>query len=810
MSVGIGFLNKFLDDGLPASFFSDKGLTVDSFSGDEKKVFEYIVEHFQKFERAPTKETITAETDVEFSEFPDEPIEYWLNKIESRAKSVLMSKAAQQILEDLSEGDVGDAAQAVGLLYRELEARNPTSHILTLSKVAEEVVILHDKLRLSGRDVSGVPFGFPTLDRISGGAQPGDTIAFCGRPGEAKCLPLDSLAPTEDGTLQALANLGERKLASWSREDGSCLYEHPVAVERVGKKSCLKLELDDGTELILSEEHRLLDGETAKEKEARLFKPGDWIAVPRHIPKPETPKEMLQSRVIVNAMMMAEGGVSQSQSTWTNTDPEIIRIMKDALQADELFLKERGVKDDGYAIVDEKGQSGIEVRLRLRRLGVERGKAVSKKIDDRIFRLPQDQLALWLGVFYSCDGSKAVQIAVTLASKTMVYQIRHLLLRFGIYSTVSYEKMHCEGKSFDAWRLRVSGEYRKLFVEQIPIFGLKNIRSSKWHRGNSSIPAFEWLRLLLGEKSRQCWHIEGTRKNYFRPCKLFRRGKAVGVNRHQLELMAKRYKFENEVAWLLSVEWTQVKKIESVGEKDCVDVQMPQSPWFICQQTIVHNSYILLRCALFAYLSGWRPLVVTLEMPVIQCVRRILALQAHVATSDVRLGRLTHWGEEMFGEAVSDVTVLDAERPFYFLQGTLTTTVEDLVLRIQELNCNVLYVDGAYLLHTKHRQDRWERVSETAEYLKRIASEFELPIISTYQFNRQGPGNLGNIAFSDSIGQLASIVVALYTEDDVSQPIHYRTMKLLKGREGELGSIRLKFDMERTSIEEEEEVDFDY
>jgi len=116
-----------------------------------------------------------------------------------------------------------------------------------------------------------------------------------------------------------------------------------------------------------------------------------------------------------------------------------------------------------------------------------------------------------------------------------------------------------------------------------------------------------------------------------------------------------------------------------------------------------------------------------------------------------------------------------------------------------------VYVDGAYLLRSKNNYGaRWERIAYTAEYLKMLAKEFGIPIIATYQFNRKGSGDVGNIGGSDVVGQLAGIAMGITNEtddqDDVWSAVSYKHLELVKGREGESGKIRVLYDMEKMKI----------
>ena len=223
----------------------------------------------------------------------------------------------------------------------------------------------------------------------------------------------------------------------------------------------------------------------------------------------------------------------------------------------------------------------------------------------------------------------------------------------------------------------------------------------------------------------------------------------------------------------------------------------------------VGKSYLLFKMSLSGYDLSTRgvPLVVTLEMQDEQCARRLLALRTGVSATMIRLGRLSLWGRRRVEEGVHQL-LEEGGRPFYLMQGGLTTTVEDLLVRVQELRPNALYVDGAYLLRTKGKSEaRWERIADAAETLKMVAREFGIPVVATYQFNRRGPG-LANIGGSDAIGQLASIVIGIEDEQASGHAVwsaaQYKTVKLLKGREGEKGTVRVLYDMERMRIEQEE------
>lgn len=200
------------------------------------------------------------------------------------------------------------------------------------------------------------------------------------------------------------------------------------------------------------------------------------------------------------------------------------------------------------------------------------------------------------------------------------------------------------------------------------------------------------------------------------------------------------------------------------------------------------------------------PLIVTLEMPIHQCSSRFLSMQISVPNSRIRHGKLSYYGREKLKEGI-DILDGGGKPPVYFMEGGMNTTVDDISLRIQELKPSALYVDGAYLLKTRNRSHKiWERVSETAELLKGIALDFNIPVMSTYQLNAQK--EIGHSGMA--IKQLASVVMILSDADDeadgtlpIYSPIQYKELELVKGREGETGKLLVKYDFARMSFTQE-------
>lgn len=242
------------------------------------------------------------------------------------------------------------------------------------------------------------------------------------------------------------------------------------------------------------------------------------------------------------------------------------------------------------------------------------------------------------------------------------------------------------------------------------------------------------------------------------------------------------------------------------------DGAQPGDTIAICARPELGKTMLMLTMALSAFRKAKTILYVTLEMSAFQNVRRIIAVDASVPAMRMRLGKLGHWGRK---EMLSSVKRFKANKNnFYLLQGSLHTTVEDLISRVQDIQPDVLYVDGAYLLRSNLKiTSKVERIAYTAETLKAIATTFLIPVIETYQFDRKvgkkSTGGLGNIGWSDVVGQLGSIVLGIADSDFLEErktfaARQYKILEILKGREGEKGKIKMLFDMQRMKFEQAE------
>ena len=229
----------------------------------------------------------------------------------------------------------------------------------------------------------------------------------------------------------------------------------------------------------------------------------------------------------------------------------------------------------------------------------------------------------------------------------------------------------------------------------------------------------------------------------------------------------------------------------------------PGDTWVIAGESGSGKTFILVRCAMSAVEAGKKCLFVSMEMPNMQLGRRTMAMGSEVNATSLRLGRLSRFGVEHVRDFIRSWGPEQNER-LKFIEGRINYSVNDVKAKIKEFKPDAVFVDGAYMLRSgQFGRARWEMNMEVMEALKQFAMSENIAIISTFQFDqKQKMKNLSTIMGGQAIGQLASIVIGIENEDTQSNfnGVQFKELTLYKGREGETGKIRLRYDMNRTRI----------
>jgi replicative DNA helicase len=208
---------------------------------------------------------------------------------------------------------------------------------------------------------------------------------------------------------------------------------------------------------------------------------------------------------------------------------------------------------------------------------------------------------------------------------------------------------------------------------------------------------------------------------------------------------------------------------------------------------------------------GSSRMFVSMEMNVLTIEQRLAAIHTKLPHGHIIKAQLTQpKGLNAYKAGIKEWKGYKA--PFWVVDGNLTATVEDIMIIARQLKPDAIFIDGAYLLQNQKAKDRYARVAENMDLIKRELASVA-PTVCSWQFKRseskktknKDDADLEDIGYSDAIGQHSSLVLGLFEDDNV-ETLKTRKVKVLKGRNGETGEFKTKWLFDKMDFSEFEPV----
>lgn len=207
-----------------------------------------------------------------------------------------------------------------------------------------------------------------------------------------------------------------------------------------------------------------------------------------------------------------------------------------------------------------------------------------------------------------------------------------------------------------------------------------------------------------------------------------------------------------------------------------------------------------------AYLSGFTPLVISLEMEHDAMFRKFDTMATNfqyraLKKAELGEGDIKKWEEwaTRASNASSDIIVID---------NVASCTVERVHSIAEQYNPDLLVVDYVSLMDAPSGHGAlWEKVTYLTQKLKSIARNPSCPpVIGIAQTNINSADDgakLENISYSRSIGQDSDIVLGLHQDKDGKMKArHEMELRLLKNRDGETTNTKMYWNPSRGEYRE--------
>lgn len=473
------------------------------------------------------------------------------------------------------------------------------------------------------------------------------------------------------------------------------------------------------------------------------------------------------------------------------------------------------------------------VRHFLEAHGVWAKKALHKRVPDRVFRLPREQLALFLNRLFACDGSAFVQandqgrISYASSSRELIRDVQHLLLRFGILSKIREKQNRYVNLRQSPWELELLDQAsQKRFIRDVGILSKERaletlnacIDTKRTHSNRDSLPK-SVNRYVLAKKGERSWRELFEQSGETFP---------VGYNPHlsgRSERCLSRHRAA-EFAQLLDADvylknlassdvyWDEIVAIEPLGMQQVYDLTVDDTHNFVAEDICVHNTTFAMNVVEHAVISSDKPVMVfSMEMPAESLMLRMLSSLGRIDQTRVRTGQLE---DEDWPRLTSAVNLLKDKQ--LFIDDTAALSPNEMRSRIRRVvrehgNMALIMIDYLQLMQIPgFSENRTGEISEISRSLKGLAKEFNCPVVALSQLNRsleQRPNKrpvMSDLRESGAIEQDADVIAFVYRDEvyNPDNPDNQGLAELIIGkqRNGPIGTVHMAFIGKYTRFED--------
>lgn len=764
------------------------------------------------------------------------PWSYSYDTLASLCQELRRYKMRADILsftDEISQVVDTDPSQAMAIL-REAVTRLSTQHEITsdllLSNAYEQLYTDYNTVA-NAQGVTGIPFPWDLLNEDTQGMHPSQFIVLYGRPKSMKCVVEGQKIMMKDGSLVPIEKVPEHTMVpSYTEKDGKIRWAKARRVNS-GVKNSVEVTTESGLRLRTSTEHLYMVPGGGYARICDLL-PGSYIATSRILPNWEPTSSIEPGEAQLLGLLTGDGNYTRSEIQFTTADDEILQTVKSL--ASTLFDCDTNVagRPIEYRITGRGEHRKNKLLDRLRELGVHGKKSTQKEVPEDLFRASKSAIASFLAALIDTDGHVSSNwVAWNSSSRKLLEGVQHLLMRFGVrgrikevvtnYGTLSYVLYVYSKEQHVILAINI-GLKLCLSVKRNALLRLANLDITE-KRNVDSIPYNDLLLAkILMAKSNMPWPKWNTSK--LDAGKLFRR--SGNISRHLLQKLANEfssaelYKESNN-----EIIWERIDSIESLSFLPCYDICIEdgQDPNFVVEGFIVHNTWIALVIACFAYLRGMRVLIWSLEMNETQLLKRIACIICQVDYDKFKKGKLDPATQQRVWQvlmAIRDEELVKVNHSGHAPALLVvhprgdTNGVSSLQAKIREFKPDLALVDGMYLMRDDRQKVRsidWKAITHISQDLKRTASLFQIPIIGVTQANRGADkdpkkADLMELSYSDALAQDCDLCMRVHKQKDPASQDWEIVLSIPGGRDTQLdgfvvyGCAATNFGFKRATI----------
>jgi DNA polymerase-3 subunit alpha len=386
-----------------------------------------------------------------------------------------------------------------------------------------------------------------------------------------------------------------------------------------GKKPVWEIITRSGRKIKATNNHPFLtpDGWQIVQK----LKIKNKIAVPRILPEISKPsKNIKRHRLALLGYILAEGNLCHPHGFYFYSKNK--EEIKDYVLCLESFKNTFGKIDKSKSAIAvyskrkniKKPSEAVEW---VNSLGLQYKKAGQKFFPDFVFNLSNKDLAIIVGKMFQGDGCinlkrKHPQIFYATSSPEIACHLQHLLLRFGIISSIHEKKFKYRGGIKIGYTINIDrydnvnkfinnfgkyfvGEKKKTARKIIAAHPIINGSIPAWSaRGSYDIIPTELVKNIMRKAIlSQGFNFKQFEKKYNISRRLFMNDKRkIGYLRETIGIIAEKLRNKELFKHAYSdIYWDEIKHIKFKGVEKTYDLTIDKNHNFIANDIIVHNSH---------------------------------------------------------------------------------------------------------------------------------------------------------------------------------------------------------------------------
>jgi len=424
-----------------------------------------------------------------------------------------------------------------------------------------------------------------------------------------ECVTGDTVVVLSDGRRVPIRNLvGKTPKVVAITSEGCLTHAESDRVWCVGYKQVFDVRLASGRIIRATANHRIL-GALGWCQISNL-KAGDRVALSRYLPEPDNAETWPEKRVALLGHLIGDGSYVTGQPLrYTTSSDENSCFVREAISEEfgTPLTRYDGLGNWHQLLIGGNGNRWhpMGVNQWLRELGIYGQRSYEKRVPEALFRVGNDQIAIFLRHLWATDGAIHVRkldqrgshrIYYSTNSYGLAYDVAALLMRLGIVARI--RKTQKPGYRL-TYTVDVSGfEAQLRFLTLVGGFGPRRAQAER-------------LTLMLS-KLKANTNVDTLPKEVFMHVKSRMREKGIS-HRHMVALRntayggSSHFRFSPsrtllmEYAEILDDEilknhctnnlfWDKIVSIEPSGEEEVFDLTVPGPASWLADGIVSHNS----------------------------------------------------------------------------------------------------------------------------------------------------------------------------------------------------------------------------